>query len=167
MRDGVTPAEAAKRLEGQGADVVGLNCTRGPRTMMPFVEEIRRAVKIHVAALPVPYRTTREQPTFQSLTESDPECRHCLPEGRSFPVALDPFTVTRYEIAEFGRKTAELDVRYVGVCCGAGPHHIRALAESLGRKPPASRYSPDMSKHYAFGTDPSLKPENRAYTGKL
>jgi betaine-homocysteine S-methyltransferase len=42
-----------------------------------------------------------------------------------------------------------MDVRYLGVCCGAGPHHIRALAEALGRRPPASRFSPDMSKHYA------------------
>ena len=29
-RDGLTPAEACKRLEDAGADVVGLNCTRGP-----------------------------------------------------------------------------------------------------------------------------------------
>src|SRR5215469_2978462 len=58
MRDGFTPAEAAKRLADQGADVVGLNCTRGPRTMLPYANEIRAAVKAHVAALPVPYRTT-------------------------------------------------------------------------------------------------------------
>src|SRR2546422_4208553 len=32
-----------------------------------------------------------------------------------------------------------LGVRYLGVCCGAGPHHVRSLAEALGRRPPASR----------------------------
>src|SRR5256885_12358462 len=42
-------------------------------------------------------------------------------------------------------------------CCGAGPHHIRALAESLGRHPPASRYSVDMSKHAFFGTDKKIR----------
>ena len=36
MRDGFTPGEAAKRLADQGADVVGLNCARGPRTMLPM-----------------------------------------------------------------------------------------------------------------------------------
>ena len=59
------------------------------------------------------------------------------------------------------------NIRYLGVCCGAGPHHIRALAEALGRRPPASRFSPDMSKHYALGTDPRLKPENREYAVRL
>jgi len=70
-RDGLTPAEACKRLEDGGADVVGLNCIRGPATMLPHLESIRAAVSCHVAALPVPYRTHAEQPTFQSL--SDPE----------------------------------------------------------------------------------------------
>ena len=104
MRDGVKPAEAAKQIEQHGADVVGLNCIRGIKTMMPFVQQIRDAVSIHVAALPVPYRTTRSEPTFESLTEKDATCTHCIPDGRSFPVALDPFQVTRYEIAEFGRE---------------------------------------------------------------
>jgi len=167
MRDGFKPGEAAKRLADRGADVVGLNCIRGIRTMMPYIKEIRDAVSIHVAALPVPYRTSKAEPTFESLTEKDSECAHCIPDGRSFPVALDPFQVTRYEIAEFGRQALDMNVRYLGVCCGAGPHHIRALAEAIGRRPPASRFSPDMSKHYAYGDDPRLKQENRAYANSL
>ena len=167
LRDGLRPVEAAKRMQDLGADVVGLNCARGPRTMLPVIEEIRAAVSIHVAALPVPYRTTEAEPTFQSLTEKEPDCAHCLPDGRPFPVALDPFQVTRYEIAEFGRKAQAMDVRYLGVCCGAGPHHVRALAEALGRHPPASRFSPDMSKHYALGTDPRSRQENRDYAKNL
>ena len=167
MRDGIKPADAAKRIEQKGADVVGLNCIRGIRTMMPFVQEIRDAVKIHVAALPVPYRTTPAEPTFESLTEKDPDCVHCIPDRRSFPVALDPFQVTRYEIAAFGKATRQMGVNYVGVCCGAGPHHIRALAESLGRTPAASRFSPDMSKHYAYGNDARLKKTNMEYAEKL
>jgi betaine-homocysteine S-methyltransferase len=35
MRDGLSPVEACKRLEEKGADVVGMNCFRGPATMMP------------------------------------------------------------------------------------------------------------------------------------
>jgi len=49
-----------------------------------------------------------------------------------------------------------MGVNYIGVCCGAGPHHIRAVAEALGRTPPASRYSPDMSKHAYLGDDPVI-----------
>ena len=167
MRDGMSVSEAAKRMEERGADVVGLNCIRGPRTMLPYIEEVRKAVKIHVAALPVPYRTNPTEPTFESLTEKDQACAHCIPDGRSFPVALDPFQVTRYEIADFGRRALDLNVRYLGVCCGAGPHHIRALAEALGRQPPVSRFSADMSKHYALGTNSRLQAENREFAKHL
>lgn len=159
-RDGFSAAEAAKQLEDAGADVVGINCGRGPRTMLPILKEVRAAVKCEVAALPVPYRTTPDQPTMQSLRDSSTDVR-------PFPTALDPFTCTRYEIADFTREAHALGVRYLGVCCGAGPHHIRAVAEALGRKPPASRYSPDMSKHAFLGTDPTLKKNNRDYAERL
>ena len=160
LRDGLTPEEGCQRLEAAGADVVGLNCARGPRTMLPLLKRIREAVAGRMAALPVPYRTTAEEPTFQSL--SDPEL-----ELRPFPTRLDPFVCTRDEIGEFGTRAYELGIRYLGVCCGAGPHHIRSLAEALGRRPPASRYSPDMSKHAFLGTDPSLKDINREYASRL
>ena len=159
-RDGLTPAEACQRLEAAGAAVVGLNCHRGPATMMPLLKEIRKAVKCHVAALPVPYRTIPAQPSFMSLT--DP----CCGNARAFPVGLDPFMCTRAEIFDFGREAFALGIRYVGVCCGAGPHHIRALAESLGRHPPASRYSADISKHAFFGTDKKIRKIQTDYQDK-
>jgi betaine-homocysteine S-methyltransferase len=159
-RDGYTVAEAAKRLENAGADVVGLNCGRGPRTMLPLIEQVRAAVTCPVAALPVPYRTTPDQPTMQSLRDPSTDVR-------PFPTALDPFVCTRYEMGDFAREAHALGVRYLGVCCGAGPHHIRSVAEALGRKPAASRYSPDMSKHAFLGSDPTLKNVNRDYAERL
>jgi betaine-homocysteine S-methyltransferase len=163
-REGWSPEDACKRLEDAGAAVVGLNCIRGPRTMLPLLERIRNTVQGQVAALPVPYRTTDEQPSFQSLR--DPDCS-CLPDDRPFPTALDPFTCNRYELGEFGKEAYELGIRYLGVCCGAGPHHIRSLAEALGRRPAASRYTADMSKHAFLGSDPSLKAQNQEYAQKL
>jgi betaine-homocysteine S-methyltransferase len=164
MRDGATPAEGCKRLEDAGADVVGLNCSRGPATMLPLLEQVRKAVSVPVAGLPVPYRTTEAQPSFQSL--EDPEASD-LPAGRAFPTALDPFTCNRYEIADFTRAADRLGVSYLGVCCGAAPHHIRAMAEALGRTPPASRYSADMSKHAYLGTDETIKTEYQEYADRL
>jgi betaine-homocysteine S-methyltransferase len=164
MRDGVAPAEACRRLEAAGADVVGLNCSRGPQTMLPLLGEIREAVSVPVAALPVPYRTNEQQPSFQSL--EDPTGQD-LPGGRPFPTALDPFTCTRYEIADFAIAAHELGVGYLGVCCGAAPHHIRAMAEALGRTPPASRYTADMSKHAYLGSDETLRDEYRDYVERL
>ncbi|MCY4478726.1 MAG: homocysteine S-methyltransferase family protein [Rhodospirillales bacterium] len=163
-RDGLSLAEAAKRLEDAGADVVGLNCTRGPATMLPLLGPIREAVSCPVAALPVAYRTTAEQPSFQSL--EDPDCA-CLPRERPFPTALDPFTVNRYEVEEFTREAQALGVTYLGVCCGASPHHIRSMAEALGRRPPGSRYSPDMSVHAFYGTSDKVPSKYKDFAKHL
>jgi betaine-homocysteine S-methyltransferase len=161
MRDGASVLDAVRRLADGGAAVVGLNCSRGPATMLPLLEPLVAAVDVPVAALPVPYRTTPEQPTFQSL--SDPT----LPDGQAFPTALDPFTCNRYEIGAFTTAAASAGVRYFGLCCGAAPHHIRAMAEALGRTPPASRYSADMSKHVYLGDDPGLARHNLSYRAQL
>jgi betaine-homocysteine S-methyltransferase len=87
--------------------------------------------------------------------------------AQAFPVALDPFTCTRYEMAEFATAAIALGVRYLGVCCGAAPHHIRAVAEAAGKTPPASRYSPDMSKHSFLGTDPAIAKAYQDYATNL
>src|SRR3546814_2988546 len=97
------------------SDLVGLYGRRGPRTILPLLERCCRAVDVPVAAMPVPYRTHHKEPTFQSLR--DPECES-LPMDMPFPAALDPFTCSRYEIADFTRTARDLGVSYFGVCCG-------------------------------------------------
>ena len=159
-REGLSLADACALLEQAGADVVGLNCGRGPRTMLPLLPAIVERVSCPVAALPVPYRTTEAEPTFQSL--QDPGW-----EGMPFPTALDPLACNRYELADFAREADRIGVRYVGVCCGNAPHYTRSVAEALGRTPPAARYSPDMSKHAYFGDDPSLPEANREFAQRL
>ena len=152
--DGHDFDEACRRLEDRGADVVGLNCTRGPQTMLPIIDRIRASVDCFVAAQPVPYRTTSEQPTFQSLRDAD--------GARVFPLALDPFLCTRFELADFAISARDLGVNYIGVCCGGAPHHVRSMAESLGRTVPASRYSPDLSLHPILGDDVQEKEKKFA-----
>jgi betaine-homocysteine S-methyltransferase len=161
--EGWTAAEACRRLEEAGADVVGLNCLRGPATMLPLLREIRDAVSIHVAGLPVPYRTTDAEQTFFSLTDPQLEGERA---GRPFPDALDGLACTRLEVADFGREAYDYGIAYIGVCCGAGPHHVRSLAEALGREPEASRYTADMSKHAYLGTDPLVRREYKEDYGR-
>ncbi|GLZ49622.1 hypothetical protein Acsp06_58070 [Actinomycetospora sp. NBRC 106375] len=163
-RDGVAITQACRAMADAGADVVGLNCVRGPATMLPLLGPIAAAVDCPVAALPVPYRTTPEQPTFHALRDPEPLP---LPAELPFPTALDPFTCHRYEIADFTRRARAAGVRYFGLCCGAAPHHLRAMAETLGRTPPASRYSPDMSKHVYLGADRRLRAANQEYRHSL
>ncbi|GEL19130.1 homocysteine S-methyltransferase family protein [Pseudonocardia asaccharolytica] len=159
-REGMELPEAMRRLADGGADVVGLNCSRGPATMLPLLPGLVEAVDVPVAALPVPYRTDAAHPNFQAL--ADPGYSG-FPAGRPFPTGLDPFTCNRYEIADFTRAAHAAGVRYLGLCCGAAPHHIRSMAETLGRRPPASRYTEDMSRHVYFGSDPALAPQYLEY----
>ena len=153
--DGIEFDEACRRLEEAGADVVGLNCSRGPATMLPILEQVRAAVDVPVAAQPVPYRTTPDQPTFISLREDG--------GPRGFPIALDPFTCTRFEMADFAVAARDLGVGFIGICCGGAPHHVRSMAEALGREVPASRYSPDISLHPILGEDVKEK-EKKFYS---
>jgi len=142
--DGYDYVEACKVLADHGAAVVGLNCSRGPVTMLPLLERLRAAVEIPIAAQPVPYRTNAANPAFESLTYADGQ--------RAFPIALEPFAHTRFEMAAFARQAADLGVGYVGICCGGAPHYVRAMAEALGRQTPASRYSPALDLHPVLGT---------------
>ena len=142
--DGYTYVDACRRVADAGATIVGLNCSRGPQTIRPLLTEIRAAVDTAVAAQPVPYRTSDATPAFESLTR---------PDGtRAFPIQLESFSCTRFEMADFARWCQLSDISYVGICCGGGPHHVRAMAEALGRETPASRYSPAIDLHPVLGT---------------
>jgi len=141
-RDGYGYAEACRILADHGATIVGLNCDRGPQSMLSLIAEVRAAVDCPVAAQPVPYRTDAAFPTMESLKSAELE--------RLFPLALEPFGCTRFEMAGFAHAARDLGVNYVGICCGAGPHHVRAMAEALGRLVAASKYSPAMELHPMF-----------------
>ena len=165
MRDKWDIVDTCKELEQRGADVVGMNCFRGPATMMPYLKDIRDAVSCHVAALPVPYRTTPKQPTFFNLDDNN-GCKVPSPHNRTFPTALDPLYCNRYEIRRFAEEAWKMNIRYIGVCCGAAPIHFREVAEAMGRKPKASRYSENMRKHFMYGSDSRLPEHITAYGNK-
>ena len=44
--DGVPVPQALRQLEVLGADVVGLNCARGPKTMLPLLRECRKICQV-------------------------------------------------------------------------------------------------------------------------
>lgn len=157
MADQVGIVETCQRLEQAGADVVGMNCFRGPSTMLPWLRQIREAVSCHVGALPIPYRTTQEEPTFFNL--SDDRAVVPSPHGRTFPTALDPLLCNRYELGAFARQVHALGINYLGVCCGASPMLVREVAEAVGRTTEASRYSERMQNHFMYGSNTRL-PEH-------
>lgn len=156
MIDGVSIVDVCKELANRGADVVGMNCFRGPATMMPYLKAIRDSVTCHVAALPVPYRTTEKEPTFFNLSDNN-GCTCPSPHGRAFPTALDPLLCNRYEIREFAKQAYELNIRYLGVCCGASPVHIREVAHACGIVTQAHRFYEKMENHFMYGNNERLE----------
>lgn len=142
-KDGYDWVEACRILRERGADVVGFNCARGPNTMLPLGRKLRRGVDGPIALVPVPYRTDSEAVSFQFLKRRDGK--------RAYTLGLDQHGIDREEAADFAKQAQKLGVQFIGLCCGAGPHHIRSMAEALGRTAEASRYSADFSKHGLLG----------------
>jgi len=121
------PGEAARKLAGAGADIVGVNCLNAPSQQLPIAAEMARAVgdQVSVASQPVAYRTTEAEPDFTS--------------GAAFPYALTPITLGRGEMAAFAKEARDAGVRYIGSCCGSVAEHVRAMAKVLGKLPEAER----------------------------
>ena len=150
--DGFLLEDAFKRLKDLGADIVGLNCFRDPKMMEPFTVRLRNAVDGYIATQPVAFRCSEEKPYFQ-IQEF---------EGRiAFPLELDPFVLTRVEMKDYALKAKEIGVNFIGACCGAAPHHIRAMAEGLGRVVPNSKYSPKLELHPILGTKEHLRVKDK------
>jgi betaine-homocysteine S-methyltransferase len=140
-------SKACKILENEGADVVGLNCYRGPETKLPILENIIDKLDCSVASNPVPYRTTHDKPTFKDL---------CTNEHQAFPLELEPHQLTRYEMADFARQAERLGVDIIGGCCGFQSYQLRAMALELRKKLKAEKYAPDMSLHPRHGDESNL-----------
>jgi betaine-homocysteine S-methyltransferase len=118
--EGKTPGECARDLADAGADVVGVNCLRGPEQMLPIAIEMRAAVPgVPVAAQPVAYRTTAAEPDFTSYP--------------NFPYGLTTMTLGRGEMGDFAREAKEAGIEVIGSCCGSVAEHVRAMAKVLGK----------------------------------
>jgi len=145
--EGKSAADAAHTLVDAGADIIGMNCLRPPQHMLPFVEEMRRAVPgAFIACQPVAYRTPAEKPDFTSLPE--------------FPFELEHLQLSRKDMAAYARRAKEIGVNYIGACCGAVATHIREMAHVLGKLPAEQRawkldYSKPMSAYEYYDHDPA------------
>jgi len=101
---GESPADVARNLVGAGADIVGMNCGRGPDRAISIIREMRAATSVPLIAYPnagLPI-TSGDRTTY----ELGPEAM-----AKEYPALLDA------------------GCSIVGGCCGSGPEHIRLIAE--------------------------------------
>lgn len=144
-QDGMGIPEACRQLAEMGATLVGVNCGQGPGNMIELVRQICKVVPPEkVCALPITYRTTNEEPIWQVLTDK------AYPKNNPvYPNGLEPFYVTRMEVAEFTKQCLELGMRYLGLCCGNTGSYTRAMAEVMGKESILSVYHKNAAKAQA------------------
>ena len=128
--EGDSPADCARKLADAGADIVGVNCLNGPQQMLPIAVEMRGAVDGFVAAQPVAYRTTAEQPDFTATG--------------NFPYELDPLQVSRKEMGDFARRgeRGRHQLHRVVLRIGAGTRPRHGEGRSASSRPRSEHGSP-------------------------
>jgi homocysteine S-methyltransferase len=101
---GATPEDVARALDRFGADVIGLNCSVGPQTILEAIEKMA----------PVTQKKLSAQPNAGMPREVG---------GRSMYMASAEY------MAEYARHLVHAGVKVVGGCCGTTPEHIRSMCE--------------------------------------
>ena len=110
---GTTPEVAAVTLSSLGADAVGINCSLGPKEILPFAQRLCRVVP---AGMPVFVKPNAGLPNLDGSYDITP--------------------------AEFAAEMAAYlptGISMLGGCCGSEPESIRLLKELTQDKTPAAK----------------------------
>ena len=103
---GAGAAQIARALDGYGADVIGLNCSVGPQTILTAIETMAAATRRKLSAQPnagMPRRVA----------------------GRTMYMASPEYMAT------YARNLLQAGAKVLGGCCGTTPQHIRAIAQGV------------------------------------
>jgi len=103
----VRPFLVATLLKGKNVQVIGANCTLGPQSLLPILQELTNAGDIRVSGMP----------------------NTGFPKKEGDRIVY-PKSSPQY-FASFAKDAAEAGVRILGGCCGTTPAHIRAMAEAV------------------------------------
>ena len=108
---GASIQEAVDVLESKGADVIGANCTVGPKVLLEVVTQLVSLTDKPVSVLP-----NAGRPEYV--------------DGRLFYFATPDY------FAKYAKRFVNAGARLVGGCCGTTPDHIQSMAgavRALGR----------------------------------
>lgn len=93
-------------LEGLGVDALGVNCSLGPKELMPIVDEI-----LDIATVPVMVQANAGLPT--------------IIDGETV------FNICPKDFSHYKKMFVENGARLVGGCCGTTDKHIKYLVDAL------------------------------------
>ena len=107
--DGAAPDVVATSLTDEGSDVVGVNCSDGPASMLIAVECFCAVATGSLAAQPNAGRPRQV-------------------DGRTLYLFSPAF------IASYARRFVNLGVKLIGGCCGTTPDHTRSIRSVIERE---------------------------------
>ncbi|HXG68383.1 MAG TPA: bifunctional homocysteine S-methyltransferase/methylenetetrahydrofolate reductase [Blastocatellia bacterium] len=108
---GTSPELFTQRLDDWGADIIGLNCSVGPHTMLEAIEKMRRVTQRKLSA----------QPNGGLPRQVD---------GRLFYMASPEY------MAKYAKRLIQAGAKFVGGCCGTTPKHIKEIANAVAALSP-------------------------------
>ncbi len=111
---GLSPGDIARTLDALGADIIGLNCSVGPQTILDAIEKMT----------PVTRRKLSAQPNAGMPREVS---------GRSMYMASPEYMAT------YAHHLVQAGAKLVGGCCGTTPEHIAAIVEGIRPLVPRQR----------------------------
>jgi methionine synthase / methylenetetrahydrofolate reductase (NADH) len=114
----VRPFLAASMLKDKSVQTIGANCTLGPQSLLPILQELANSSHVHVSGMPNAGFPKREGDRI-----------------------VYPKSSPAY-FAEFAREAAAIGVRILGGCCGTTPAHVHAMAEAVKSLRPAKAHAP-------------------------
>ena len=104
---GCSVSSMAYTLEGLGVDAMGINCSLGPKELMPLVEELAKDTSLPIVLKP----------------------NAGLPD-----TITGEYSIDEYEFAELMTELIPLGVKIVGGCCGTSPAFIRELKKAFDER---------------------------------
>lgn len=125
MLTGASPVQVVTVLEGLGVDMMAVNCSLGPKELLPIVEKM-----LDVAVLPILVQPNAGLPVFEN--------------GET------KFLVGPEEFSEYIGKLIDSGVAGFGGCCGTTPDHIKASCKVA--KDHTFAYAPKAQKTRVTGT---------------
>ena len=108
---GTAPETFTTQLDEWGADVIGLNCSVGPATMLEALEKMRTVTRRKLSA----------QPNGGLPRQVD---------GRMFYMASSEY------MAKYAKRLIQAGAKFVGGCCGTTPEHIKQIANAVAALSP-------------------------------
>ena len=130
---GVSVEDIAQTLDALGADIVGLNCSVGPQTILEAIEKMAKVTERKLSA----------QPNAGMPREVS---------GRSMYMASPEYMAT------YAHHLVQAGAKIVGGCCGTTPEHIAAIVEGIRPLSPRQARVPTRAPKHDEAT---LPPEEK------